>query len=242
MSCKACQEPSRHGLSGPMGSRGADSAARMGLRASPWPEGFSPEGSRLTPNHRTMFPQATPARTPAEQRSTLPSRALNKISPLGYAHTDNAPLSPLESAVSLFLSFKSLGISTYRKSIGGYPLPSLPRLRCLCPSPISRLKSPIPCSAPTIPGLLQPARGFHIPSRTRVWLRLGTAGQPLYSTERPWYVGEAAPQDFPTRPRGPGREPHPFAGAPRLARDKRFAPLAGSFQREEKTHEQQARA
>lgn len=232
MSCKARQEPSRRSLGAPNGD----------VRSALWLEGFGPEGSRLTPNNRTMFSQAIPAFTPAEQRSTLSSPALNRISLLQCALTKNWSVSLLESAVSLFLSFKYPGISTYIKSIGGYPLLSLPRLRCLCPSPISRLKSPIPCSAPTIPGLLQPARGLRVPSPARVCLRLGTAGQALYSTERPWYVGEAALQELPTRPAGSGREPCPFAGALRLARDKRFAPLAGSFQREEKTHEQQARA
>ncbi len=189
-----------------------------------------------------MFPQAIPAFAPAEQRSTLPSPPLSRISLLQSALAKNGSVSPLESALSKLLDFNFPRINTYRKSIGGYPLSSLPRLRCLFPSSITDLKSPIRCSAPSAPSLPQPPRGLTAPSRIRVWLRLEREHRPLYSTERPWYVGEAAPQEFPTRPEGKGREPRPFAGALRLTRDKRFAPLAGSFQREEKTHEQQARA
>ena len=172
-----------------------------------------------------MSADANQALTPPEHRSALLSPSLSRISPLEYALTKNGSVSVLECALSNSLNLKSSRMRTYEERVGGTPL----------------------CAQLLLSGgslLSTPARRrpHRMTRHTRTTLRHAADGPALCPAGRSWYVGEAAPQDFPTRPGGSERVPRPFAGAPRLARDKRCAPLAGSFQREEKTHEQQARA
>ncbi len=68
-----------------------------------------------------MFSQTIPAHTPVEQRSTLSSRAPNRVSPLELAATKNVSATPFESALSQFIGFKSFIICTYVKKVGGTP-------------------------------------------------------------------------------------------------------------------------
>ena len=58
-----------------------------------------------------VFPQIDPTTNPA-------GSALNRISPLEYAHTKNAPTTPLESALTKLLDLKSFRFRSYKKHPG----------------------------------------------------------------------------------------------------------------------------